>query len=55
LVWLDQYLPQGKYTVTFVGHNGRMERRVAVNIYIADFVIYLPLVEKNRLGTLRQR
>jgi hypothetical protein len=46
LVWLDQYLPQGKYTLTFIGHNGRMERRVAVDIVIGDFTIYLPLVEK---------
>ncbi|MBN1483847.1 MAG: hypothetical protein JXA37_03930 [Chloroflexia bacterium] len=44
LVWLDQYLPQGKYTLTFVGHNGRMERRVAVDIYVGEFTIYLPLV-----------
>jgi hypothetical protein len=53
LVWLDQYLPQGRYTITFVGHNGRMERRVAVDIIVGDFVIYLPLAEKNGLGPLR--
>ena len=46
LVWLDQYLPQGKYTLTFIGHNGRVERRVAVDIVIGDFTVYLPLVEK---------
>jgi hypothetical protein len=55
LVWLDQYLPKGKYTLTFVGHNGRMERRVAVDIYIGDFPIYLPLVKKNDPGTPGQR
>ncbi|MCL7454513.1 MAG: PKD domain-containing protein [Anaerolineae bacterium] len=55
LVWLDPYLAPGKYTLTFVGHNGRMERRVAVDINIGHLNIYLPLVRKNSLGPSQQR
>ncbi len=47
MVALDQYLPAGKYTLTFVGHNGRMERRVAVDIYVGDFTNEPPLILKN--------
>ena len=53
LVWLDPYLPSGQYTLTVVGHNGRIERQVAVDILIGHFHIYLPLVKKKDLGTLR--
>jgi hypothetical protein len=55
LVTLDPYLPAGRYTLTFVGHNGRTERRVAVEIDIGSFNICLPLVEKNNPGTLQHR
>jgi hypothetical protein len=47
LVCLDPYLPPGQYTLTFVGHNGRMERQVAVQILIGDLTYYLPLILKS--------
>lgn len=46
-VWLDPYLPKGQYTLTFIGRNGVLEQRVAVNIIIGEVRIYLPLVMRN--------
>jgi hypothetical protein len=47
LISVDDYLPDGIYTLSFVGYNGELERRVYVSLYVPEVKVYLPLVFKS--------
>jgi len=50
LISVDDYLPDGVYALSFVGHNGEMERRVNVSLYVPIVRVYLPVMFKQYLG-----
>ncbi len=46
IVSVDPYVPDGAYTLRFVGNSGEMERSIAVGIEVPAVRLYLPLVLK---------